>query len=486
MANKSIKKNYIYNLAYQILIIILPIITTPYLSRVLGAENIGIYSYTLSIVTYFILFGSLGISMYAQREIAYVQDDKYKRSKIFWEILILRFVTLSISMVIYYFTYVNGTQYQMYYKILLIEIIATCFDISWYFQGMEDFKKTVFRNTLVKIISIVLIFLLVKRPEDLTKYFIIYVVSNLLGNMSLWLYIPKFLEKIKIKELHILKHLKPTIGLFIPQIAIQVYTLLDKVMIGAIIDDKSEVGYYDQAQKIIKMLLTVVTSLGTVMIPRMANTFANGDMKQIKEYMKRSFRFVYIISIPMIFGIIAVSDKFVPIFFGNGYEKVAIIMKVICPILLIIGLSNVIGSQYLLPTKRQKEFTISVTCGAIVNFIVNFIIIKRYGAIGASVATVIAEFVVTSVQIYFVRKDINMRECISISKNYIMIGVVMFVVVMLIGLTIKNNLFSIVLQAIIGVSIYIIGLYIIKDEFLVQLLQQIKNKFQKNKNVTEN
>ncbi len=141
MAKKSITKNYIYNLAYQILIILLPIITTPYLSRVLGAENIGIYSYTLSIVTYFILFGSLGISMYAQREIAYVQEDKYKRSKIFWEILILRFITLSISMVIYYFIYVNGTQYQMYYRILLIEIIATCFDISWYFQGMEDFKK---------------------------------------------------------------------------------------------------------------------------------------------------------------------------------------------------------------------------------------------------------------------------------------------------------------------------------------------------------
>lgn len=483
---KSITKNYIYNLAYQILIIILPIITTPYLSRVLGAENIGIYSYTLSIVTYFILFGSLGISMYAQREIAYVQDDKHKRSKIFWEILILRIVTLSISMVIYYFTYVNGTQYQMYYKILLIEIIATCFDISWYFQGMEDFKKTVFRNTLVKIISIALIFLLVKGPEDLTKYFIIYVVSNLLGNMSLWMYVPKFLEKIKLKELQPLKHLKPTIGLFIPQIAIQVYTLLDKVMIGAIIEDKSEVGFYDQAQKIIKILLTVVTSLGTVMIPRMANTFANGDIKQIKEYMKRSFRFVYILSIPMIFGIIAVSDKFVPIFFGNGYEKVAIIMKVICPILLIIGLSNVIGSQYLLPTKRQKEFTISVTCGAIVNFIVNFIIIKRYGAIGASIATVIAEFVVTSLQIYFVRNDIKMRECISISKNYIIIGMVMFAVVMLAGVIIKNNLISIVLQAIIGASIYILGLYIIKDEFLLQLLQQIKNKFQKNKNVTEN
>ena len=486
MAKKSITKNYIYNLAYQILIILLPIITTPYLSRVLGAENIGTYSYTLSIVTYFILFGSLGISMYAQREIAYVQEDKYKRSKIFWEILILRFITLSISMVIYYFIYVNGTQYQMYYRILLIEIIATCFDISWYFQGMEDFKKTVFRNTLVKFVSIALIFLLVKKPEDLAKYFIIYVVSNFVGNISLWLYIPKFLDRIKIKELQPLMHLKATIGLFIPQIAIQIYTLLDKVMIGVIIDDKSEVGYYDQAQKIIKILLTVVTSLGTVMIPRMANTFANGDMKQIKEYMKKSFRFVYIISIPMIFGIIAVSDKFVPIFFGAGYEKVSIIMKVISPILLIIGLSNAIGSQYLLPTKRQKEFTISVTCGAITNFIINLMIIRRCGAIGASIGTVIAETIVTAIQIYFVRKDINLRESLNISKNYIMASILMFVIVVIVGIIIKNNLASIILQGIIGVGVYIIILYVIKDEFFMQLMKSVKNKIKRNKTVTEN
>ncbi len=484
MAKKSIAKNYIYNLAYQILIILLPIITTPYLSRVLGAENIGIYSYTLSIVTYFILFGSLGISMYAQREIAYVQENKQKRSKIFLEVLILRFITLSISMIIYYFVYVNGTQYQMYYRILLIEIIATGLDISWYFQGMEDFRKTVFRNTLVKLVSIALIFLLVKKQEDLAKYFIIYVISNFIGNLSLWLYIPRSLDRIRVKELQPLKHFKATIGLFIPQIAIQIYTLLDKVMIGVIINDKSEVGYYDQAQKIIKILLTIVTSLGTVMIPRMANTFANGDMKQIKEYMKKSFRFVYIISIPMIFGIIAVSDKFVPVFFGDGYEKVSIIMKVISPILLIIGLSNVIGSQYLLPTKRQKEFTISVTCGAITNFIVNSIVIRKLGAVGASVGTVIAESIVTAIQIYFVRKDINLKECINISKKYIIVGLTMFIVVTFIGIFIKNNFVSIVVQGLVGTCIYIIGLYITKDEFFINLLQNVKNKI-KNKNVTE-
>ena len=168
---KSITKNYIYNLTYQILVLILPLITTPYISRVLGAENIGIYSYTLSISAYFILFGSLGISLYGQREIAYNQGKKNKCSIIFWEIIILRTITMLISLILYYFIFVNGQQYQIYYKILTLELIANCLDISWFFQGIEEFKKTVMRNMVVKLISIISIFIFVKKESDLYIYF---------------------------------------------------------------------------------------------------------------------------------------------------------------------------------------------------------------------------------------------------------------------------------------------------------------------------
>lgn len=192
---KSVTKNYIYNLIYQILVLILPLITAPYISRVLGAENIGIYSYTLSISAYFILFGSLGIALYGQREIAYKQKSRYKRSRAFWEILILRTITMAISLLIFYFTFATSTQYQIYYKILMLEIVGNCFDISWFFQGMEDFKKTVTRNTIVKLISIICIFSFVKTREDLPIYFIIYVLSILIGNLSLWVYLPKFVKK---------------------------------------------------------------------------------------------------------------------------------------------------------------------------------------------------------------------------------------------------------------------------------------------------
>jgi hypothetical protein len=473
MAKKSITKNYIYNVAYQILITILPLITTPYVSRVLNAEAIGIYSYTISITTYFILFGSLGVALYGQREIAYYQTDKMKRSKIFWEINILRFVTMTIAMVIYYFIYVRQGEYKIYYEILLIELLANCLDISWFFRGIEEFKKTVVRNTIVKLISVALIFTLVKSVDDLYKYFIIYVLSTAIGNISLWLYLPKYIEKVKINELNILKHLKPTIILFIPQIAVQIYTVLDKTMIGMIVSDKAEVGYYEQSQKIIKLLLSIITSLGTVMLPRMAATFANGDNDKMKEYMKKSFNFVFLLAFPMIIGIDSVASKFVPLFFGNGYEKVTNIIYIISPIILAIGLSNVVGTQYLLPTKRQKEYTISVICGAIINFILNMILIRMFRSLGASIATVIAEFSVTAIQLFAIRKDMNIKKIVNLSKKYLVSTIVMGIVVLLIGFKGNNSWTTIIIQGISGMVTYLVMLIILKDEFLLDNINKI-------------
>lgn len=471
---KTITTNYVYNLIYQILVLILPLITTPYISRVLGAENIGIYSYTISITTYFILFGSLGISLYGQREIAYWQKNKKKYSIIFWEIFLLRIITMSISTIIFYFTFARNGQYQVYYKVLILEIVGNCIDISWFFQGLEEFKKTVSRNIIVKIISVISIFSFVKSPNDLYLYFWIYVLSTLIGNGTLWLYLPKFIEKIKINELKIFKHLKPTISLFIPQIAIQVYTLLDRTMVGTIIANKSEVGYYDQAQKIVKMLLTIITSMGTVMLPRIANTYAEGNKEKVKKYMNKSFNLVFLLSFPMIFGIISVSNNFVPVFFGEGYDKVITLINVISPIILLIGLSNVTGTQYLLPTKRQKEYTISVICGAIINFIMNMCFIWRYGAMGASIGTVIAEFVVASVQIYFVRNDFNFKEILSSSKKYLVSSIVMFIICFILGKIVNNNLVATITQVIVGGITYICCLLILKDQFIFEILEKIK------------
>lgn len=476
MPKKSITKNYIYNLIYQILVIIIPLVTTPYLSRILGAENIGIYSYTLSIVTYFILFGSLGVASYGKRSIAYVQDKIEERSKIFFEIFLLRVITLSISLVIFYFTFCSSGEYSVYYTILIFEIIANCIDISWFFQGLEEFKKTVVRNTIVKLISLMCIFIFIKNENDLNKYFIIYVVSNVLGNLSLWMNLKKYVVKIKIKDIKIFKHLKATIGLFIPQIATEIYTVLDKSMIGTIVPDKAEVGYYEQAQKIVKLLLTLATSLGTVMAPRMANTYAKGDNKKIKEYMMNSFTFIMFLVFPLMLGITSVANKFVPIYYGNGYDKVADLIIVISPILVAIGLSNVIGTQYLLPTGQEKKYTISVVTGAIVNLILNSLLIKNMASIGASIATVIAEFTVTGVQFYIIRKEIKITDIIKISYKYIIASVIMFFVSIGIGKLFENDIISIITQVCVSAMIYCLILILLKDKMIFKIRDKVKKK----------
>ncbi len=476
MRKSSVVKNYIYNVSYQLLAIVLPLITTPYISRVLGAEAIGIYSYTLSITTYFVLFGSLGVALYGQREIAFVQDDKKNRSKIFFEIVIIRFITLAMSMLIFYLFFCYSGQYVIYYKILLLEIIASAIDISWFFRGIEEFKKTVIRNMIVKIISVICIFTFIKSVDDLYKYFWIYVLSNFIGNGSMWLYLPKLIEKVALKELKIFKHFRPTIILFVPQIATQIYTVLDKTMIGAIVKDKSEVWYYEQSQKIVKVLLAIATSLGTVMLPRIANTFAKGDSKKIKEYMSNSFHFVLFLVVPIMFGFLVISTKFVPIFFGDGYDKVIVLINIMSVLLVAIGLSNVIGTQYLLPTKQQKKYTVSVISGAVVNGVLNLILIKNLYSIGAAIATVVAEYTVTGVQIFLVRSQINIFDILKISKNYFIAGIGMFVITFVLGKFINDNVISICIQVLTGILFYFIVLFILKDKLIFEVLKKIKSK----------
>lgn len=477
MSNNNIKKNYIYNLIYQIFKIIIPLISTPYLARTIGAEAIGIYGYTLSITTGFIILGSLGITTYAQREIAYVQDDINKRTKIFYEMIILKFITLGISTIIYWYVFAKQGEYSIYYKILAIELIANCIDISWFFQGMEEFKKIITRNVVIKIVTLILIFIFIKTPSDLWKYILIYVLSTFFANFILWIYLPKYIKKINFKNINLKQHLNPIIILFIPQIATQIYSVLDKAMIGYLVPDIREVGYYEQAQKIINILLTVITSLGIVMLPRISKIYAEGKKENIQQYIEKSFNFLFLIGMPMIFGVIAVSSNFVPIFFGNGYEKVGTLLNIMSCIILFMGISNILGTQYLLPTKKQKQYTISVFAGAIINVITNFILIRSYQSIGATIATVLAELIVAIVQLYFAREVINIKKITKKVPKYIISSILMFTICMIIRQILPNGIICLCTQVVIGATIYLLCLFILKDELFINVLNQVIIKF---------
>ncbi len=469
MEGKSIKKNYLYNLVYQILILILPLITTPYISRVLGPTNVGIYSFTVTIVTYFTLFGALGVSLYGQREIAYARENKRQRKKAFFEIIVFRTITMAISTCIYIFAYVNGSQYQEYYRILILYLIAATFDISWFFQGIEEFKKTVTRNVAVRIISVACIFIFVKKPEDLSKYLLIYALADLVGNLSLWFYLPKYFNGVKIGKFSAFRHAVPIIMLFIPQIAIKVYNIIDKTMIGYMIADKAVLGNYEEAHKVINVLFTIVSSLGIVMVPRIASIYASGDKKTLNSYIVRSFRFMFFLAYPITFGIDVVAKEFVPIFLGTNFTQTANIIYILSPIVIGTGITNVIGVQYLLPTKRQKEYTISAIAGLITNVVLNFIIIPFWGGIGAALTTTVAQFVLVGVQIYYVRNELPIKKAFISGKKYFIASIVMFLCCLLTGVIIKTGILSILIKIIVGAIAYLFMLIVLGDKYVYDI-----------------
>ena len=473
---KSVKINYFYNLIYNLLTLLLPLLTTPYLSRVLGVENIGIYGFTNSIVTYFVLFGCLGTTLYGQREIAYVQDDKEKQSKVFYEIFFVKLISMFISILLYGFSFCLDGKLSLYYQILLIYLVANVFDISWYLQGIEEFDKTVIRNLIVKVLSIILIFVLVKKPDDLWIYFTIFAGSELLGNITMWIYVPKYLNKPNFKKLNLKKHLKPILMLFIPQIAIKVYTVLDKTMIGVISGNMNDVGFYEQGQNIVRALIVIITAYGTVMASRIAYTYKNSDKKETINYLKSSFRFSWLLGIPLMLGTIAVADKLVPWFFGDGYDPVSNIIKFTSPLIIAIGLNNVLGMQYLVPIGRQKDFTTAVVIGALSNFVLNNILIRLFGTIGAVIASVLAETIILIYELYVTRKEFNWLMIFNGIFKYLIAGIIMFIVIYNIELHLGVSLLNTFIVFIIGVITYFIMLLLLRDSYILDNLNILLKK----------
>lgn len=475
MSQKSIKKNYIYNLSYEILLLITPLITTPYLSRVLGADGVGTVSYAESIVSYFVLVATLGLSTFGRREISYVQDNKEEQTRLFWEVCILQFLTSAIVLVAY-IPFAIHQQNQVMYLILTFNILAVMANVVWFFQGLEEFGKVVLRNIFFKILSIVYIFVFVKSKNDLAKYVFGIAFFLFLSNVSLWLYLPRYIGKPKVKLLRPFIHIKPVMLLFIPTVAIQIYGVLDKTMIGMITQSSFENGYYEQALKISRMVLTIVTALGTVMIPRIGYHYGRGETEKVNSFMYRGYRFVWFLGIPLCFGLIGTSSIFVPWFFGEGFEKVIPLLSILSFLILAVGINNVTGMQYLIPTKRENLFTITVVIGAIVNFVLNYFLISKFQSIGAAVASVAAETVIAIVQLIIVRKEFSIKRIVFTSWKYWISGILMLIVLKLLSKSLASSVINTVVLMIVGALTYFFLLIILRDVFFIENSSNILNK----------
>ena len=410
-------KNFLLNVAYQILTYIFPIITIPYISRVLGVDNIGIYSYTFSIVSMFLLFGMLGLNNYGNREIAKVRDNRAKTSKCFCSIYLLKIVVNVVSILSYlFYVYFICKEHTFIAKLQIIYLVSLLFDVNWFYFGLEKFKMTITRNLIIKVISIVLIFLLIKDKNDLWIYTIIVAVATLLSQLYLFVNLPKFIDYTKVSYSQVKRHFKSVLLLFIPVLAYSIYRVMDKVMIGSI-SSMNELGNYENAEKLINIPIAIITALGTVMLPRMSYLLANKGA-EYKVVLLNSMNLILLLSTIMAFGLFIISDEVSLIMFGNEFTKSGLIIKCITITVIISAWANVIRTQYIIPQGLDSIYIKSTIGGAVINLCSNLVFIQFYGAIGACVGTVLAELFVMMYQSLKCRLHLELKKYTILLLKY--------------------------------------------------------------------
>ena len=467
----SLKKNIAISTLYQILLVILPMITAPYIARVLGPDQSGVYDFTNSIQTYFAMFAALGTASYGAREIARVRNDEKQRSVLFWEIELMTVMTSAVCILVWFFFILFAKQYKVIYLVLTMGLFSTMFDISWFFAGMEQFTYTVSKNAVCKLAGVILMFLFVRRPEDLLLYIIIITASTMLGNLSMWLYIPRFITKVDFRRLRFRNHFHETLIYFIPSVATSVYTVLDRTLIGTITNNRAENGFYHYTMQIINIMKALTfSSLNMVLGSRIAYLFAEEKYDEIKERIRDSINYILFMGIGICFGLIGVSGRFVPLYLGPGYDRVVTMLVLMSPIVVIIGVSNCLGSQYYTPSGNRKLSAKFIIIGAIVNLTLNLILIPRFWGYGAIVASLIAETVITVLYFRHCNGYLTADTLFREGWKKLVAGVLMLAVIRILDRFIASDIIALCAEVMAGFAVYCALIVLLRDTFMSEIV----------------
>ena len=470
MKQPDMKKNLILSTLYQVLTMLTPFITTPYISRVLGDEGVGVFSYTNSIQTYFAMFAALGTVIYGAREIARHRDDEKLRSRLFWEIQLLTVLTTGICLVLWGGFVALSGENQLYYLILTVNLVAVMLDISWFYTGLEQFQCIVAQNTVWKLLGIVALFVFVRDSGDVAPYIAVNVLTVLAANGSMWLYLPRYLTKVNARELRVLRHFKQTLVYFIPTIATSVYTVLDKTLIGAITRDNGQNGHYEQATKVVNLAKALTfTALNRVMEARISYLYEQKQFDEIKDRIRQSMDYILFMGIGILFGLVGVADRFVPAFFGEGWEPVVLLLQLMSPIVVIIGISDCLGSQYYTPAGLRGRSAKYLIAGAAANLVMNLCLIPFWGAVGAVIASVLAELLITWLYMHNCGGYLNWGQVAEQGWKKLVAGMVMLAAVLLLGKWIVPDIPAVIVQVVAGIGVYIAVLALLKDPFVGQM-----------------
>ena len=473
----SLKKNVALNVTKTLFSLIFPLITFPYASRILLPDGIGKVNFARAVIEYFVLIATLGISVYGIREAAKVRDDKVRLSKITKELFIINIFSTLFAYILLAFAMLCVPKLSSYRALLCVisaTILFTALGLDWLYTAVEDFEYITKRYIFFNALSLVLLFVFVKEQKDYLWYASISVFANVGSNILNFIHSRKYIDFSIVHQLEFKKHLKPVCVLFAMAIAIKVYTVLDTTMLGFLCNDW-QVGIYTAAIKIDKIILSLVVAACAVLLPRLSY-YSENDVEKFNKLAYKGLDILLMVSVPCCIGLFLLSYHVIMLLSGEHYIESVPVMRIMNPIILIIGMSNFIGMQLFMPLRKERYTLYSVVCGAVFNFILNLILIPRYQALGAAISTLCAEAVVTGVQLFLARSIIDLKKTFRIFVIYALNAIVMGILVFVVIRNIDSVLFGFIWGTVSGSLIYFILLVLEKNEIVFSTLKALKGR----------
>lgn len=474
---KRVFSNIVYQSFFQLVKILVQILTVPIVSKALGPDNVGLYKFSNSIVGYFVLFAGLGIVLYGQRQIALYKDDKDKLQKTFCEIETLSIIVTSLSFIVY-LVICFIFSFPIVFIIQAISIVSVLLDVSWFFMGIEDFKLPSLRSTLISISTFICIILFIKNEHDLYLYIMIVVGGTFLSQLVMW---PFLLTKISFRMVPIrnaFKHLKGAISFFLPTVAITFYTTMNITILG-FFSTNAMVGYYSNALVLSTIVTTMITTIDTVMLPKITNLYQLDNKNKILGILQTTLNIPFYFTIPAYFGVVLISEKLVPWFMGDDFLFVVKIIPYLSLLIILKPIGLGISRQYLLPIGRIKEYNFTLVLAAAVGLISNLIFIPLFGIWGAIFTSVFAELVVVVSRMIPFLKETGFKYRYLDFIYYSTSAVIMYGVTYVITLNWRANIFTTILQILIGALIYLLVTTILKKNPVINLLKERNFIFKK-------
>jgi len=471
---KKVLKNFLYQGSYQLLVMMLPIVTIPIVSRALGATGVGQYNFVVSISSYFILIAGLGLSKYGIREIALVRDDRRQLSKKFWELQAFNAIFSLLALMLYAIM-MTMFDNRTFYLIQGIAVFASLFDITWFFSGLEDFKKITIRNLVVKLTTFILIVVFIREKDDLILYFILQATGTLVGQLTLWLSVHQKVDFVKVTLKEIFAHFMPILSFFVARIAINLYANVNKTLLG-LLTGMEAVGLYASALALNSIASLLINTMNVVLIPHMSHLFGKNNDEQMIKLLQKTIHIQLYLTIAVTFGLIAISSALVPWFFGDEFERLRHIIPLTAPILIVQSLQMSIASQYLIPRKEMKDYNMSVVTGAIVSIVINLLLTPFIGVYGTIIALFIGFSVICFMRIKALIAKTSFRFNYFEILRYVISGFVMWISIYLLTASSEASLATTLIQIGIGIFVYLLVSMVLKANPIWVLVVRVLKK----------